>query len=152
MKHFKGVWILAVPIVYIYMNYISGTWTCNTAVRCRRTVICISSLSWWTSPWCLCTYGPPSPAAAPSSGPPSSASHARAATARPAPLWPGCSLAKRTTERKPMTGRMLEQSHLRLLRSEVGGLRGCSGVQWLMLHYLCRLTGVRLKNETHVTP
>ncbi|KAM8842781.1 mpv17-like protein isoform 2-T2 [Synchiropus picturatus] len=43
-----------------------------------------------TSPWCLCMCGPPSPAAVRSSGPLSSASHVRVATAQPAPPSPGC--------------------------------------------------------------
>lgn len=47
-------------------------------------------LSSWTSPWCRCTCGPPSPAAAPSSGPLSSASPGRVATARRPQPWRGC--------------------------------------------------------------
>lgn len=46
------------------------------------------SYSFWTLSWCRCTCERPSWAAAPSSGPPSSASPGRAVTALPLWLWP----------------------------------------------------------------
>lgn len=52
--------------------------------------------SFWTLPWCLCTWGPPSRAAVHSSGPFSSASHSRAVTALLAPRWNGCFLLRGT--------------------------------------------------------
>lgn len=73
------------------------------------------SLSFSTSPWCLCTCGPPSPAAVRSSGPHSFASHSRVATEQLLLPWHACSLVNRMKLRRinwtPKRRQMLQNSN-----------------------------------------
>lgn len=90
-------------------------------------------LSSWTLPWCPCTSGPPSPAAAPSSGPSSCVSHGRLATARLELLWRGCSLLKTMQLRRRQTpsvrGQKLQRLNLRSRRIRDKLKRSCSELQ-----------------------